>query len=117
MQLIYPRNYFYDMIHEYNDVKSPISCCGWKIKKNPIINYADNFDPYLFNININNTKEVDIVGCNSLLLERNCFTQNEWRSLYDKSPEISMDSILISDLLHKKGYSLFVKKHNYNSEL
>ena len=112
--LIYPRNYFYDMIHECNDVKSPISCCGWKIKKNPIINYADSFDPYLFNININNNKLVDIVGCNSLLLERNCFTQNGWRSLYDKSPDISMDSILISDLLHKKGYSLFVKKHDYN---
>ena len=70
------------MIHEHNEVKSPISCCGWKIKKNPIINYSTDFDPYLFNTNIKNNKLVDIVGCNSLLLERKYFTQNEWNDNY-----------------------------------
>lgn len=112
--LIYPRNYFYDMITTYNNIKNPVSCHGSRLTKFPMTHYYKERQGWSFNRIVKNTIEVDVFGNGVSLFERNCFTNKEWKDLYDNSPEISMDDIIVSCALHKKGYKTYVMKHKYN---
>ena len=112
--LIYPRNYFYDMITTYNKVKNPVSCHGSRLAKFPMTHYYKDRKSWSFNRVVKNTMEIDVLGNGVSLFRRDCFTKEEWKALYDNSPEISMDDIIVSCALHKKGYKIFIMQHKYD---
>lgn len=111
--IIYPRNYFHTLISKCNKYNSPVSCHGSKFTKFPIANYYKDRRTFTFTITVNRDVKVDVIGNGVSLMKREFLTTDEWKNLYYNAPKISMDDIIISDKLRKKGYDLYVIKHSY----
>ena len=59
--------------------------------------------------------KIDIIGNNASLLKRNCFTDEEWKSLYENSLSEKIEDIYLSCKLKKKGYNIYLKPNTNNN--
>lgn len=111
--LIFYDGYFRKMISECERLNSVVSYHGSILKKPlPIEHYYPDRKSFSFNKEVRENKEIDIIGNGVSLFKRDWLTYQQWKDLYDKAPDVSMDDITVSYELRKNGKKLFVVKHN-----
>ena len=111
--LVFYNGYFRKMIFECEKNDSAVSYHGGILKRLlPIEHYYVDRKTFSFNKEVSKTTKVDIIGNGVSLFKRDWITTNQWKDLYEKSPNVSMDDITVSYTLRKNGKNLYVVKHS-----
>ena len=110
--ILYPEDYLLRLIHGCNVHRAAVSFHGGILKQFPVTKYYNGDRRMLsWNIPIISDTRADIIGNGLALFRRDWFTEDELRALYDDAPFTSMDDILMSALLAKKGIERWVIAH------
>ena len=110
--IIYPSNHLMQLIAGVNIHDGACSLHGSVLKRWPIRKYYfGDREMKAWNIGLDADTRVDIIGSGVGMIKREWFTADELKALYQDAPEVSMDDIIISCLLSKKGISRWVLEH------
>ena len=110
--IIYPSNHLMQLIAGVNIHDGACSLHGSVLKRWPIRKYYfGDREMKAWNIGLDADTRVDIIGSGVGMIKREWFTADELKALYQDAPEVSMDDIIISCLLSKKGISRWVMEH------
>ena len=110
--ILYPQDYFLRLIHGLRLHNAAVSFHGGVLRELPTKQYYNGGRRmYSWNISVPEDVKVDIMGTGVGLLRREWFTDDELKALYNDAPEVSMDDLIVSCALSKKGISRWVLAH------
>ena len=110
--ILYPQDYFLRLIHGLRLHNAAVCFHGGVLKELPTKQYYNGGRRmYSWNISVPEDVKVDIMGTGVGLLRREWFTYDELLQLYNDAPEVSMDDLIVSCALSKKGISRWVLAH------
>ena len=110
--ILYPENHLLRLIAGCNVHNAAVSLHGSVLKCFPIRKYYFGDRHMLsWNIDVNADTKADFIGTGVGMIKREWFTADELRDLYANAPETSMDDIILSCELSKKGIDRYVLEH------
>jgi GT2 family glycosyltransferase len=110
--IIYPEDYLMKLIAGCNVHEAAVSLHGGRLREFPTKKYYNGGRKmFSWNVLVSEDTKVDIIGNGVGLFKREWFTKKELKGLYDKAPAVSMDDIILSCELAKKGIERYVIAH------
>lgn len=110
--ILYPENHLLRLIAGCNIHDAAVSLHGAVLRRWPVKKYYNgDREMKSWNIAVEEDTCVDLIGTGVCLLKREWFTAEELKALYVDAPAISMDDIIVSCLLSRKGIKRYVLEH------
>jgi len=110
--ILYPADYFLRLIHGYRLHNGGVAFHGGILKRFPTDKYYDGGrEMKSWNITVPEDTKVDIMGSGVGLIRREWFMDAELKALYTDAPATSMDDIILSCALSRKGIERWVLAH------
>lgn len=109
--LLYSHDYLLRLIHGLRLHDGAVSYHGSILNEFPMKRYYGGRRIFSFNATVEADAPVDLIGSGVAMLKREWFTDEELKALYMDAPATSMDDIIVSCLLSRKGIERWVLEH------
>lgn len=111
--IIYPQDYLWTLLCGCGIHEGAVSLHGSRLTRFPVTGYyaPGNRTVFSWNVPLERDQEADIIGSGLSLMRRSWLTDEEWADLYKSAPTDSMDDLILSCALARKGVSRWVLAH------